>query len=145
NVPADVVWYAPRTSELWKGVMWAIFVLHFVVPFFLLLMRPVKRNSTTVAWVATLILLMQLVFLCYEVLPGGSRDDGTLPAAARLIEAGMVLLIPLALGCLWLARFLQQLVRRPLVPPHDWNRKAALHLRRLEHEERAREEGRVNG
>ena len=35
---------APRPRGL-AVVIWAIFLLHFVVPFFLLLMRPIKRNA----------------------------------------------------------------------------------------------------
>ena len=48
---------------------WALFVFHFVVPFFLLLMRDVKQHPPTLAKVAGLILFMQLVFDYYLVMP----------------------------------------------------------------------------
>ncbi len=131
NLRADVVWYVPRTSLAWKGVAWAILFLHFALPFFLLLMRPIKRNSTAVAWIAGLILVMQMVFIVYQVAPGGSTGAGGL---------WMTVLMPVGLGGIWLACFLVLLGRQPLVALHDYNRAAALHLRRLDEEEAAREE-----
>jgi hypothetical protein len=137
NLPVDVVWYLPRTSPVWKGVIWAIVALHFAVPFFLLLMRPVKRNSAVVAWIAGLILFMQLVYLYYQVVPG--------PSAYRLDEHWMDFLAPLGIGGVWLAHFLWQLQRQPLLAAHDYNLAAALHLRHLDEEEAAREEALAYG
>ncbi len=132
NLPVDVVWYLPRVTTPWKGVAWAIFLLHFTVPFILLLMRPIKRNSKAVAWIAGLMLFMQLVFMDYQVLPGSS--------AANLRTHWMDVLVPIGIGGIWLANFLWQLQRYPLLPPNDYNREAALRLRRLDEEEAAREE-----
>jgi hypothetical protein len=137
NLPVDVVWYLPRTSIGWKAAAWALFAVNFVVPFLLLLMRPVKRNSRTVAWIAGLILLMQLVFTYYQIMPGMSADG--------MGAFGMALLIPVGIGGLWLANFLRHLQRQPLLPPNDANRAAALHLRRLDEEEAAREEALAYG
>jgi hypothetical protein len=113
-----------------------IFVLHFAVPFFLLLMRPIKRNSAAVACIAGLILLMQLVFMDYQVLPG---------AAASVLAHWLDLVVPLGIGGIWLAHFLGQLQRYPLLPPNDDNRTAALRLRHLDREEAAREEAILYG
>ncbi|MEN6452029.1 MAG: hypothetical protein ABFC96_16185 [Thermoguttaceae bacterium] len=132
NMPVDVIWYTPRASVVWKCVMWAIFVLHFVVPFFLLLLRRVKRSSAAMAWIAGLILLMQLVFIDYQVLPGGIEQGSAVWSI--LLRAGMIVLLPLGLGGLWLAYYLRQLDRQPLLPLHDDNRDAALRLVQLDNE-----------
>jgi hypothetical protein len=132
NLPVDVIWYAPRATPVWKGVMWAIFLLHFLIPFMLLLMRSVKRNSTLVAWIAGLVLVMQVVFVYYQTVPGANTEG--------LGEHWMDFLMPIGLGGIWLANFLWQLGRRPLLAPHDYNRAAALRLRQLDEEEAAREE-----
>ena len=132
NMPVDVIWYLPRTSSFWQCVAWAIALFHFTIPFFLLLVRPVKRNSTAVAWIAGLILFMQLVFLDYQVLPTFST--------ANLSEHWMDVLVPLGIGGIWLAHFMWQLQRYPVLPLHDYNRATALHLRRLDAEEAVREE-----
>lgn len=135
NLPVDVVWYLSRASRAWQAVMWAIVALHFTVPFFLLLMRPVKRNSKAVAGIAGLILFMHLAFLDYQVIPDVS--------AGSLGGHWMALLVPIGIGGIWLAHFLWQLERYPLLPLHDYNRAAALRLRRLDEEEAAREEALV--
>jgi hypothetical protein len=137
NLPVDVVWYMPRTSFGWKAVAWGLFALNFVLPFFLLLLRPVKRNSRAVARIAGLILAMQLVFMNYQILPG--------LAAEGVMGLGMALLLPIGIGGIWLAAFLRQFERQPLLPPNDYNRAAALHLRRLDEEEAAREEAYTYG
>ena len=133
NLPVDIIWYLPRASLGWKIVIGAIAVFHFAIPFFLLLMRPIKRNSTAVAWIAGLMLFMQLVFMYYQIMPGLGGDG--------LADYAMGLLAPIGLGGVWLAYFLRQLQRQPLLAPHDYNRAAALHLRHLDEEEAAREEG----
>jgi hypothetical protein len=137
NLPVDVVWYLPRAGAPWLGVMWAIVLFHFTLPFFLLLVRPIKRNSKAMAWIAGLILFMHLVFMNYQVIPD-------FPASS-LSEHGMALLVPIGIGGIWLAHFLWQLERFPLLPLHDYNRAAALHLRRLDTEEAAREEAVFHG
>ena len=90
NLPVDVVWYLPRSTPAWKGVMWAIFLLHFVIPFFLLLLRAVKRNSRAVAWIAGLMLFMQLASLYYLVMPQ--------PSAETLAQHWMDFLTPIGIG-----------------------------------------------
>ena len=137
NMQADVLWYIPRSTVVWKAMMWAIFALHFVVPFFLLLMRSVKANSKLVAWIAGLILVMQLVFMYYQTMPGMSPD--------AIVGHWMDLLIAVGLGGVWLACFLWLLQRRPVLAPNDYNRDAALHLRHLDEEEAAREEALAYG
>ena len=135
NLPVDVVWYLPRATSPWQWVMWAIVIFHFTVPFFLLLVRRIKRNSKAVAGIAGLVLFMHLLFMDYQVIPDFPF--------ANLGECWMALLVPIGIGGLWLARFLWQLERYPLLPLHDHNRAAALRLRHLDAEESAREEALV--
>ncbi len=137
NLPVDVVWYLPRAGRPWLWAIWTIVLLHFAVPFFLLLMRPIKRNSKAVAWIAGLILLMQLAFNYYQVIPE--------VAAPRLSEHWMELFVPIGVGGVWLASFMMHLRGCPLLPLHDYNRAAAMHLRSLDAEEAAREEAIAHG
>jgi hypothetical protein len=132
NLPVDVIWYLPRSRDGWQWVITAIAILHFAVPFFLLLMRSVKQTPRLVGWVAGLILFMQLVFDYYQVVPAFN--------ALRLVEHWMDFLTPLAIGGLWLAYFLWQLSSQPLLPWRDVSEEHALHLRRLDESEQALEE-----
>lgn len=44
NLPHEVIWYLDRSRGGWQWVAWALFIFHFAVPFFLLLLRDVKRS-----------------------------------------------------------------------------------------------------
>ncbi len=136
NMKVDVIWYLPRGNTAWLCVIWAIVVLHFAVPFFLLLMRPIKRNSKAVAWIAGLLLLMQLVFDYYQVLP---------EVAVPTEQIWLDILLPIGMGGIWLAYYVVQLRRLPLVALHDYNRVTALHLRSLDAEDAEREEALAHG
>jgi hypothetical protein len=132
NLPVDIIYYLPRTSAPWRCLIGAIFLLHFAVPFFLLLMRPLKRSAGALARIAGLILFMQLVYMYYQVTP--------MFPAATLGRHWMDFLAPIALGGIWLSHFLWQLGRCPLVAPGDQQQAAALHLRRLDDEQAAQAE-----
>jgi hypothetical protein len=133
NLPSDVIWYLPRSRGGWQWVAWALFVLHFAIPFLLLLQRSVKRDPPSLAMTAGLILFMQLVFNYYQVMPA-------FWSAGQMAEHWMDFLTPLGLGGIWLAYFLWQLKRRPVLPRHDWSREEAVHLREISMEQAAREE-----
>jgi hypothetical protein len=132
NLREEVVWYLPRISDGWEWVAWALIVLHFAVPFFLLLMRDIKGNPPTLAAVAGLILFMQLVYGYYQIMPSFGPT--------HISEHWMDFLTPLGIGGIWLAYFLWQLKQYPLLPRHDLNQEEAAHLHRRDREEATREE-----
>jgi hypothetical protein len=132
NLPYDVSWFLPRSQGGWVYVAWAVFLLQFTVPFFLLLMRDVKRNPRALAATVALILGMHLVYTFYLVVPSFPETD--------FGQHWMDFLTPLGVGGLWLAYFLWQLTRIPLLAAHDENREAAVHFHLLDVEQAAREE-----
>ncbi len=132
NLRYDVSWYVPRSQGSWQWVAWALFVLHFAVPFFLLLMRSVKQTPAALAVVAGLLLFMQLVYDYYQVLPAFPDN--------AIVDLWLDFLTPVAVGGPWLANFLWELKRRPVLPAHDASRESAIHLREVDLEEGAREE-----
>jgi hypothetical protein len=132
NLPNEVQWYLPRSAGAWYWVVWALVVFHLIVPFFLLLLRDVKRNPPALARVAGLLLFMQLVFNYWQVQP--AFPDTT------LADHWMDFLMPVGLGGLWLANFLWELDRSPLLPLRDINQEAATHLHDEDVEEMAEEE-----
>jgi hypothetical protein len=131
NLPYEVIWYLPRTTGGWQWVAWALFLFHFAVPFFLLLMRDVKRDPVALAKVAGLLLFMQLVFGYYQIMPAFPNTS--------IAQHWMDFLTPFGLGGLWLAVFLRELKRSPLLPQNDVNREAALHFHHLDVEAAARD------
>jgi hypothetical protein len=137
NLPEENIWYLPRGQAGWQWVAWAIFIFHFAVPFFLLLMRDTKRNPRALGMVAGLIVFMHLVFLYFEILP--AFPDTTVS------EHWMDFLTPLGLGGIWFACFLWRLKQSPVLPEHDLNRQEAVHLRQRDLEQRTREEATHHG
>ena len=131
NLPNEVIWYLPRTSGGWYWVAWALFVFHFAAPFFLLLMRDIKRDPVALAKVSGMLLFMQLVFGYYQIMPAFPNTN--------IGDHWMDFLTPFGIGGLWLAYFLRELKRSPLLPLHDANQATALRFHQLDAEAAARE------
>jgi hypothetical protein len=131
NLSSDVLWYAPRSQGVWRPIVWYLVFANFVIPFFLLLMRSVKQHPASLAKVAALILLSQLVFNYYLVMP--------VFQAPGLLEHWMDFLTPIGLGGIWFALFVNRLRSRSLLPVNDSNEEKALHLRHLDEEDFERE------
>jgi hypothetical protein len=117
NLPLEVIWYLDRSRGGWQWVAWAVFVLHFAVPFFLLLQRTIKRDTRRLGYVAGLMLLMHLVYQHWLVQPAFFTTS--------LAQHWMDFLMPIGLGGIWIGFYLWQLQRRPLLPRHDINRPCA--------------------
>jgi hypothetical protein len=111
NLTDEVPWYLHRTAGGWQAIAMALIVLHFAVPFALLLSRAVKQSFLALSLVAVGILAMQFVSLVWLVAPAFH------PGALQL--HWMDLAAPLGLGGIWLAVYLRALMDRPLLPLHD--------------------------
>jgi hypothetical protein len=113
NLPTEIPWYLERLRGGWQYVGLLLVVGHFALPFALLLSRDLKRNFRFLAGIALFVLFMRLVDLYWVVAPDflkGSFGVSWMDFAA-----------PLGLIGLWLAYFLMQLEKRPLMPlgePH---------------------------
>jgi hypothetical protein len=94
-------------------------VLHFAVPFCLLLSRTMKRRSETLAAISGALVLLTLLNVFWLVVPGFS------PASLRVHWMDLALVI--GIGGAWTAAFLSQLKSRPLVPRADPRLTEALH------------------
>ena len=116
NLPEEIEWYLPRVRTSWVYVAGALLLLHFAVPFLLLLMRTVKRSASLLAGLAAALLVMRLVDLLWTVVPAFE------PRGLRLHWIDLA--APVGLGGLWVALFLGRLGRRPLLAPHDVRLKA---------------------
>ena len=110
NIREEATWYLARERPGWLGVAIALIAVHFFVPFFLLLLRAVKRNPATLAGVAVLILVMRLVDDYWIVVPGVPGAHGF---------HWLYVVTPIALGGLWLAAFARQLRGVALVPGNE--------------------------
>lgn len=111
NLPEEISWYTPRIQGTWGALIVAVVLLHFAMPFLLLLSRRLKRDPHKLIIVAVLILVMRVVDLLWMLEPSFS---GKTFHATWMHPVGLV-----ALGGLWLALFARELSRRPLIPIND--------------------------
>ncbi len=111
NEPEEIVWFVRRLSHGWGVIAIGLVVLHFALPFALLLSRDLKRNPRLLGGVALGMLAMRWIDLYWQVEP--AFHQGT------FYFHWLHLAALLAVGGLWLAAFLAELKKRPLLPIND--------------------------
>ncbi len=118
NLPEETTFYTSRMNGAWKATTIALVLLHYALPFALLLSRGRKRSAKALAPVAVLLLLARWLDLHWLVAPSFSADAFTIH--------WLDLAAPLALGGLWLFLFTLGLKARPLLPANEPFLKEAL-------------------
>jgi hypothetical protein len=111
NLPEETIWYKARIEGSWMRVSLLLMAGHFVVPFFYLMGRTVKRRGATLAIGGVWLLAMHFMDLYWQVMPT-LHPEGVRPSAldlAALVAVG---------GCVvaaasWLMK------RQALVPLRD--------------------------
>lgn len=141
NIPEETPWYLRRFQHGWQWVGLALVILHFALPFVLLLSRDLKRNTRTLSKVALLLIVMRVVDLIWLIAPAAtsgahhngeaappgveaagaavasSAQHGADPALWLDLTGGALAVI--GLGGIWLAYFAWELKKRPLLPVND--------------------------
>ena len=118
NIAEELPWYIKRSLGLWRPVCIALMLFHFFVPFFLLLVRENKRESSRLWKIGAWVLVMHLLNDVWLVIP-----------AYPTSQWGQVLMVAPALAAVagvWVWSFTGALISRPLVPLHDPLLQAAL-------------------
>jgi len=109
NLPEEVPWYMARTSGMWKIFPYLIIILHFFVPFALLLSSDLKSDSRRLAGVAVFILVMRFVDTYWQAAPSMNIEQWH----------WLDIVLPVAIGGLWLGTFFTLLADRPILPRND--------------------------
>jgi hypothetical protein len=111
NLPEETSFFAQRYSGSWLTAGVVLVFGHFLVPFFLLLSRTVKRSPKALAVLAVWLLVMHLLDLYWLVMPK-LHPVGIVPS---LLDAAALI------GCcgVFLAAFGGALRSRALVPLRD--------------------------
>ena len=111
NLPAEIAWYLHRLQTGWRFVGISLMLLHFAVPFVLLLSRKVKREAALILKVAIGILFIRLVDLFWLISPEFHQTGVSV--------SWLDVVLPLTLGSIWLSCFIGQLRGRAILPVHD--------------------------
>ena len=110
NQPEEISFYRTRLYGEWGVVAVIVVVFHFFVPFFLLLSQDLKRRAQALSKIALWLILMRLVDLFWM-----TRPEFTSSAVPTWLD----LVLPVALGGLWLGFFAFNLKQCPLLPLGD--------------------------
>jgi hypothetical protein len=110
NQPEEISFYRTRLYGEWGVVAVIVVVFHFFVPFFLLLSQDLKRRAQIISKIAVWLILMRLVDLFWM-----TRPEFTSSAVPSWLD----LVLPIALGGLWLGFFAFNLKQCPLLPLGD--------------------------
>jgi len=112
NERVEASWYIRRGTghwNSWRLIAMALCVLHFFVPFVLLLLRYAKRHFNILTALAAGLLVMRVVDLYWLSAPSEMQEhDG-------FFISWLTPFPLLAIGGIWLAAFIWLLRRRPLV------------------------------
>ncbi len=107
----EIPWYVRRAEGGWAIVALAVIFLSFAIPFYLLLMRAIKRRVQTLSVLCGALVVVTFLDVYWMVVPAFQ------PAGPHFYLLDF--LLPVALGGIWIAEFVRQLRSRPLLPLHD--------------------------
>jgi hypothetical protein len=111
DLPHEIAWYQHRLQTGWRVVGALLVMVHFVVPFLVLLSRRVKRQRALLEKVAMGILVVRLVDLFWLIAPEFHTNG--------LSISWLDILLPLSLSAFWLGCFVWQLRGRAILPVFD--------------------------
>jgi hypothetical protein len=104
-------WYVARTTNGWENVFIFLVVFHFVVPWFLLLLWPVKRNIKMITLVAVLVVIVQITDNWFYIAPAHVFNHES-PYFDWMYIAALI-----GVGGIWMATFSYVLGSKPSFMP----------------------------
>jgi hypothetical protein len=115
NIPEETAWMNLRKEGPWEGLSWLLPIGHFIVPFLVLLPRPVRRSRGLVALMSVWLIAMHLCDLYWAVRPEARVEGGAVTLGPRVLDV-LAILSPVVV-------FVGFLIRRvatgPLIPLKD--------------------------
>jgi len=120
NIPEETVYFKPRMQGPYRAIFFINLIVNFLLPFLLLMRRGSKRNYTTIAYVAVIIIVGHWIDFYQMVMPGPMGEHYSL----GWFEFGIV-----AFYAGLLMHFAgKALTKSPLVPKyHPFLKESAIH------------------
>lgn len=117
GIPEETVWYRHRLEHGWAWHSAMLLILHFIVPFIVLLPRFTKRILPVLSFMAVWFLVMHWFDLHWIVMP--AMGEGTAPGYVPAGFHWLNFTTWLGLAGLYFGAFAWRLSRHPLVPQND--------------------------
>ncbi len=112
NMPEETQWFLVRQTNGWEWVSLTLLFGHFVIPFFYLMSRHIKRNKLTLCIGAVYVLVVHWIDLYWLVMPSLMPEFGL---GGLLIDLACLV----GLGGLCVAGFAYVAGERSLIPVGD--------------------------
>ena len=96
DIPEETFWYIMRWEHSWQYVSIALFVVHFVIPFLVLLPRSFKTNLGKLKFMAIWMLVAHYLDLYWLIMPAYDHHDavfGWQEIGFPLFAVGLVILV----------------------------------------------------
>jgi hypothetical protein len=114
NEQQDVGWYVQRTWGGWRVVAGIIIFVHFLIPFFLLLMRPLKQDIARLGLICAALLVLRILDLYWNIGPQRQSDPH-----GGFILSPLDILAWIGIGGIWYSAFSYFLKRAPLLASRE--------------------------
>jgi len=118
NLKDEATWYITRAFGGWALIAVFLILLHFAVPFLLLLQRPMKRNLSALSMISAMLIVLSALDVYWLIMPSLEGDG------PRFHPLDFFALI--GIGGLWVGAFFWQLRKWPMLPQRDPRFKGAL-------------------
>ena len=113
NLPEEIPYYLKRTRAGWGWYAALAVVFHFPIPFLLLLFRRVKSSPVALKRISIMLLIVVLLDVMWWISP--SMNHAKFPAFHWLMDIAAAV----GIGGLWIAVFLWNLKKHPLLPTRE--------------------------
>ena len=119
NLPEEIVWYHHRIRGGWQYVAYFVIILHFLLPFAILLSRDLKRNGRRLILVAGFLMMMRVVDLYWLLEPNWHREE--------FFVSWVDVTAPIGFAGLFMYLFVWQYKKRAMIPTGEPDLATALH------------------
>jgi hypothetical protein len=92
NIPDEAAWYLAREAGAWGVVLWTLFALQFIIPFFAMLSSTIRNGRRSLLFIASLTVALRFLEAFILALPQRQIDDIALFLAipGTIVFAGLV-------------------------------------------------------
>jgi len=111
NLPEEITYYKKRLEGGWQYMAYTLMVVHWFLPFIILLFRQVKTDPRRMQWMSAMLLFICMVDVVWWIVPAYWHPGWAHVPMAFAAIAGI--------GGLWTWFFLLQLGKRNLLPKRD--------------------------
>jgi hypothetical protein len=111
NMHEEIPHYLARQHGVWGILGVLIIVLHFFLPFFMLLIRHIKDNPQSIAVVAVIIIVARYIAIYWLIAPAWSGE--------HFSYSWQDLATLLGIGGIWMWAFIGQLKGQTIIPVHE--------------------------